>query len=715
MGRQLMILALIQNLALLASLAMGLQMLSRRLEQRPALLALITGVLFGAVGMVAMMTPLKFAPGVIYDGRSIILSLAGVFGGPLAAGVATVISGSYRLYLGGVGAAAGVTTIVESATLGVVLHYLRRRDEAWVGLLRLWAFAMLVHVLMLLAQLLIPGRGWEAILRIGPTVLICYPPCFLLIAQVFLDSERRRKTLDALSESEKTLRRIGDNLPLGFVYQVVRESDGRMRFLYLSAGAEQIYGYPVEALLKDSALFYGATVAEDQAVVTAAEAKSIRDMTVVTVEVRVRDRRNEVRTILLRSAPRRLGDGRVVWDGIATDISDRRRMEERLRQSQKMEAVGQLAGGVAHDFNNILAAILMQIGLLQEKKNLDLETREALTDLQHGAERAATLTRQLLIFSRRSVLDVKRLDLNALIENLLKMLRRLIGEHIQLTFTAATPSLRVEADAGMLEQVLVNLAVNARDAMPRGGQLWISSTRVELDHTSVQAHPQGAAGRFACLRVQDTGCGIEPALLRRIFEPFFTTKEVGKGTGLGLATVHGIVAQHHGWVEVESEVGKGSTFHVFLPEAKECQPEVGEPLTVPPTTPRGCETLLLVEDDEDVRRQLTRSLRSFGYEVLEATNGKEALLIWEKSHPHIELLLTDMLMPEGLTGLDLAREFRAKKAALKVIITSGYSPDLIPSNQGGGSQIAFLAKPYRPSVLAATVRSCLDAGSTPGG
>lgn len=289
------------------------------------------------------------------------------------------------------------------------------------------------------------------------------------------------------------------------------------------------------------------------------------------------------------------------YRGMDRDITERKRLEAQLRQAQKLEAIGQLAGGVAHDFNNILAATMMHLGLLQMNTHLDEETRQTLNDLEAEARRAAALTRQLLMFSRRSVLAVKPLDINAVVANLLKMLNRLIGEHIDLRFDGKAGLPLVEADAGMLEQVLMNLVVNARDALPKGGRIVISTALAGFDATDLAANPERRPGQFLCLAVSDTGCGMDAAIVKHIFEPFFTTKEAGKGTGLGLATVHGIVAQHKGWVELESEPGNGATFRVFLPALTEAAEQVV------PTRPveslrRGRETILLVEDEAQVRQ-----------------------------------------------------------------------------------------------------------------
>lgn len=389
------------------------------------------------------------------------------------------------------------------------------------------------------------------------------------------------------------------------------------------------------------------------------------------------------------------------------DISERKELEVRLRQAQKMEAVGQLAGGIAHDFNNLLSVILGHCSLLQEAASPEDESRESLAQIAHAAQRAADLTRQLLLFGRRQTMRETTLDLNALIDNLLKMLRRLIGEHIVLVFHGQAALPLVDADAGMMEQVAMNLSVNARDAMPQGGHLTIGTSTVEIMPDLAHANPEARPGRFVCLRVTDTGSGMDEATRKRVFEPFFTTKEAGKGTGLGLATVYSIVKQHRGWTEVESAPGQGCTFRVFLPVSTAPAPEaVSRPLDR--VAAGGHETVLLVEDEFAVRRMVAQCLRRHGYRVLEATTGVEAYVLWRRQADEIDLLLTDMVMPDRLTGWDLAQRLRAEKPGLKVVLASGYSLEMSHQGVPEGPGIAFLAKPFEMAALVATVRQCLD-------
>jgi len=386
----------------------------------------------------------------------------------------------------------------------------------------------------------------------------------------------------------------------------------------------------------------------------------------------------------------------------AGDITEKLNLEAQLRQSQKMESVGQLAAGVAHDFNNLLTIIQGHSGVIMARPNLNPELNDSAQAIYFASERAANLTRQLLMFSRKNILQPKLIDLREVVANMSKMLQRMIGEIINLQFQPPATLPFVHADAGMMEQVIMNLAVNARDAMFRGGTLTLNLQAVTITAAELQLHPQGRCGHFVRLDVCDNGHGMSPETQARIFEPFFTTKEVGKGTGLGLATVYGIVKQHEGWVEVTSELGKGTTFQVYYPTSAapgEIKPEVAS------GTPAagGKETILIVEDEPLLRDLAQLILREQGYNILQAQSGVEAVRIWERESINIDLLLTDMVMPEGMSGKDLAARLRLQRADLKVICMSGYSVEDI--RQGN---MVFLQKPYTPNSLVKTVRDCLD-------
>ena len=354
-------------------------------------------------------------------------------------------------------------------------------------------------------------------------------------------------------------------------------------------------------------------------------------------------------------------------------------LEEQVRNSQKMDAVGQLAGGIAHDFNNILTVIQGYTELIGCQGQLDDQTRAYSKQIAISAERASKLTRQLLTFSRKQVMQLKPVDVNAQLNTLAPMLQRLLGEQCQLNLHVQADLPAVVADAGMLEQVLVNLVVNARDAMPKGGRLIIETSLHQIDQDYCRIHPEAQPGRFLCLGVIDTGCGMAPETVEHIFEPFFTTKEVGRGTGLGLPTVYGIVQQHQGWIQVASEFGRGSAFKIFIPVANQAVanfPSNSQSSLVP----GGAETILLAEDEPLLRQMARNVLERYGYRILEAGSGPEALSAWKNSNSHVDLLLTDMVMPGGMTGRELALRLRDQDPSLKVLYTSGYSLDFVESD-----------------------------------
>jgi PAS domain S-box-containing protein len=396
--------------------------------------------------------------------------------------------------------------------------------------------------------------------------------------------------------------------------------------------------------------------------------------------------------------------------GLFRDVTAQKRLEDQLRQAQKMEAIGQLAGGVAHDFNNILTVIHGHASLLGTGGNLSPASNRSSQQIIQAAERAAGLTRQLLTFSRRQVMQPRRLDMNEVVNNMTKMLARILGEDITLQLNYFPQPALVQADSGMMEQVLLNLSVNSRDAMPKGGQLALRISVHELDGGQLPHHPDARPGRFVCLSATDTGCGIPPENLRRIFEPFFTTKEVGKGTGLGLATVYGIVKQHQGWIEVDSGVGKGTTFKVFLPCCNEGVGAVSEAAPQPPVR-GGSETILVVEDETPVRELVCNLLESHGYKILQAESGIKALEVWSQSKDRVDLVLTDLVMPDRMNGRELAERLWSERPHLKVIFTSGYSADVVGKDFVLRRGLNYLQKPYHPQQLAVTVRDCLDASN----
>jgi two-component system cell cycle sensor histidine kinase/response regulator CckA len=401
-----------------------------------------------------------------------------------------------------------------------------------------------------------------------------------------------------------------------------------------------------------------------------------------------------------------------VLELIAEDITDRRQLEEQLRQAQKMDAVGRLAGGVAHDFNNLLMVINGYTEVLLEQLEAGGEMHQKVQSIQQAADRAATLTRQLLAFSRKQLLELKVVDVNSVIGDMERLLRPLIGENIELVTRLFPGAGHTRADAGQLEQVIMNLVVNAKDAMPEGGKLTLQSSDVTVSQ-NLSEHRFIQPGRYAVISVSDTGHGMDKETQSRIFEPFFTTKEKGKGTGLGLSTVYGIVKQSNGYVFAQSELGAGTTFYVYLPRVEESAEEQS-PIKSQPNEAAGCETVLLVEDEESVRELVRVTLASRGYKVLEAENGECGLQIAEDFKEQIDILITDVVMP-GIGGRELAKKLLSLRPDISVLYLSGYTEDAVVTQGAVGPAIAFLQKPFTLQNLAKKVRDVLRArcASTP--
>jgi CheY-like chemotaxis protein len=376
-----------------------------------------------------------------------------------------------------------------------------------------------------------------------------------------------------------------------------------------------------------------------------------------------------------------------------------------------MEAVGRLAAGVAHDFNNILTVILGNTTMQLRREPLDENLGGALRQVVRAAEQATALTRQLLAYSRKQILLRRPLALTEVVEQTVGMLRRIIGEHIVIDLELAPQLPPIFADASNVDQVIMNLALNARDAMPEGGRLTISATKVEVDEAEPARHADAKPGAYVCLSVKDDGPGMDKETVGRIFEPFFTTKEQGKGTGMGLATVYGVLKQHDGWVEVESARGSGTEMRVFFPVSKHAVAEkrAANPTEVIASVPSERFTILVVEDEQMLRDFVTDALKSFGYRVLAAANGRQALEIWASHRDAIDLLLTDVVMPGLPSGRQLEQQLMKEKPDLKVIFTSGYSAELLGADFAQEREHSFLAKPYLTDSLARTVAAQLCA------
>jgi PAS domain S-box-containing protein len=527
------------------------------------------------------------------------------------------------------------------------------------------------------------------------TVLLVYIAVLAVTGLVLgAESAHRRHAESALLDAHENLRAIIQSSPLA-IYTLGRAGT----VLTWNAAAERLYGWRADEVLGRPL----PTTPEGEQLVLRNNVLGGQALTGMEVVRRRKD--GSSITINLSLAPLHGPGGAIVGVlAIAADLTALRQLEMQYRQSQKVEAVGQLAGGIAHDFNNILTAILSTTQLLLRDLPRGATARQDVEEIAGSARRAAGLTRQLLAFSRRQVLELKALDLNALVRNQERMLRRLISEQAELRIDVAPDLGTVRADAGQLEQVLLNLVVNACDAMPLGGVITISAKNVNVDRPYVEQHVPVLPGHYVLLSVHDTGIGMDASTKAHLFEPFFTTKEPGKGTGLGLATVYGIVKQSGGYIWAVSEPKQGATFKIYLPRSEEAAALLDTPVSAPSLN--GKETVLLVEDQGDVLRIMRRGLEALGYTVLAAKGGPEALALAARHEGTIDLLVTDVVMP-GMNGRDLAQGLSATRPETKVLYVSGY-PDQTIVHQGLlAPGLAFLQKPFAPDALARKIREVL--------
>ena len=493
---------------------------------------------------------------------------------------------------------------------------------------------------------------------------------------------------------------------------IVWEADAQtLAFTFVSPQAERMLGYPLSRWTEEPTFWSDHIHPDDRerAVNFCRQSTKERrdhefEYRMLAADGRVVQLRDIVTVVVEQNQAVRLR-------GLILDITKQKMLEEHLRQTQKMEAIGQLSGGVAHDLNNLLTVVKGHTGLLRARNLITPEIAEPVQQIEKAADRAASLTRHLLAFSRQQIMQPVVLNLNGMVFSLTKMLRRLLSESIEMVVECAPQPLLIRADEGMVEQVLLNLVVNARDALPSTGSLRITTGLVDFDEPGALAKLSRRPGAFVCLVVSDTGSGIPPEILPRIFEPFFTTKEIGKGTGLGLASAYGIMQQHGGWIEAESEVGRGTTLRVYFPRlASAVEEKSEEPGS--PVLRGGHEGILLVEDESAVREVAEVALVGLGYRVFPASDGRAALQVWDTHRHEIQLLLTDLVMPGGISGRDLALRLRTSAPKLPVIYMSGYSKDLAGGEFPLKEDANFLTKPFDLASLASMVRVGIDRGAS---
>lgn len=529
--------------------------------------------------------------------------------------------------------------------------------------------------------------------------------------RVIRELAERKRIETVLMESEERYHHIAANAP-GMVYQFVLHPDGTVALTFVSEGCRDIYDMEPEAIIRNPMSVIDIIHPEDRPGYDLSVAESARSLAAWKWKGRMVLSSGKLKWIQGASRPERQADGSVIWDGLLMDVTESmeakealRETEEELRQAQKMEAIGRLAGGIAHDFNNLLAIVLLHSDLLLKRLAPGDPARRRAEEIKSASHRAASLTRQLLAFSRRQVLQPKVINLNEAVANMSNMLRRLIGEDINL-LTVLEPELgRVKADPGQVEQVIMNLAVNARDAMPGGGKLIIETKNVFLSEEYASRHASVTSGQYIRLTVSDTGHGMDKETQERIFEPFFTTKDLGKGTGLGLSTVYGIVKQSGGDIWVYSEQGIGTTFKVYLPLSEDAAVE--DKVNIKEPESRGTETVLLAEDEGMVRRVAREVLEMQGYRVLEARDVQEALAISATHDGLIHILLTDVVMP-GMSGREIAAQILLSRSQMKVLYMSGYTDDAIVQHGVLDEGTSFIEKPFTSDALLCKLREVLD-------
>ncbi|HEY5885692.1 MAG TPA: PAS domain S-box protein [Pyrinomonadaceae bacterium] len=513
-------------------------------------------------------------------------------------------------------------------------------------------------------------------------------------------TERRRAERESI-ETEQRCSDLVEN-----VRDIIYTHDLEGRFTSLNRAGEQITGYTrTEALsltLEDVVMPSHLQEAKEKL------ARKLAGDSIAVHELDIRTKNGQVLTVEINGHPIYQNDVPIGMQGVARDVTERRQLEDQLRQAQKMESIGTLAGGIAHDFNNLLTIINGYTGLLLKELDDDHNVTEKLEEIRQAGARASSLTHQLLAFSRKQLLRPKTLDLNAIVHEISRMLQRLIGEDIELITILDPSPHRIQADPGQISQVIMNLAVNARDAMPQGGKLTIETTDAFLDEEYCRHHLGAKVGNYLMFSVSDTGCGMTAHTRRHLFEPFFTTKGTGQGTGLGLSTVYGIVKQSGGYIEVQSEIGCGSTFKVYLPLVdREDDTVPAEPEKLNGNLLRGSERVMLVEDEEAVRTLAKEILETCGYEVLEAQDGIEALSMQEISNGAIDLLLTDVVMPR-MGGRELMDHLSQRHPHLRVLYMSGYTDDAILRHGLDTGTADLILKPFTPDCLASKVREVLD-------
>ncbi len=749
---------LILNLSLIVTLNISSFYLGRSWARFKILGSLGLGLISGCIAVLGMLRPVNLGPGLIFDGRSVILYLCALFSGPWAALASCLPALAYRSYLGGSGLLTGISVILTSSLIGLGARFLFRQKPQEPKLPQIYLGAILVHLVMLALMLLLPaGRGPSVIKQIGLPVILLYPLAALLAAKLYLDQRRHYKALSELKESQTES--MLNEACLAGLFRIANHQDRDVQELLDYALSECIkltgsrfgYIYFYDAAKKEFTLNTWSRGVMDACKVAHPQTKYQLDKTGIWGEA-VR----QGRPIILNdyaaenslkkgvpeghaplknflTIPVSSGGNIVAVVGVANkegdyDDSDVRQLslmmdsvwniaqrslerEEKenlkaqLVQSQRMDSIGRLAGGVAHDFNNMLGVILGYIQLALDKLDEGHPVVSKLLEARKATERSVDLTRQLLTFASKQIVQPTIIDLNQAVDGLLSMLKRLIGENIELAWNPGEGQLCVNMDPSQLDQLLTNLCVNARDAISGQGRVRIETELKQPSDDLFQKFPTMERGHFLRLRVSDSGCGMDAETMARIFEPFYSKKERGKGSGLGLATVYGIVKQNHGSVDVHSTLEQGSVFDIYLPQAGSARLEGGKINSEEPSSGRG-EKILVVEDEKDLLAMVCDMLRALGYEPLAAASPEEALR--RAAQEDYDLILSDVIMP-GMNGKELSRRIKELHPKAALIFMSGYTGNIIDQEELGSEGAFFIQKPFTQLELTRIISQALSA------
>jgi PAS domain S-box-containing protein len=691
---------LIYNLALLVALSIISGFIGKRWKH--ALQGtLLQGLLFGSAAVIGMLRPLVLAPGLIFDGRSVMISLCGLFFGTPAAAVAGAMSLTCRIFQGGVGTAMGISVILSSALIGVFFHFRWIRRDIDITAARLFGFGMIVHIVMLALTSLLPFHMiLSTIQRIGPPVILTYPLATVLIGKILSDLQARERSRKIMKRTKERFKMLVNNAPFGMVL-IGRDAS----FLIINPKFKETFGYEETDVPTGKAWFEKAFPEPEY------RQKVIAAWIDDNKYARQGEQRPRIFTVTCKNGEKKVinfipvalskNEQMMTTVDITRDVE----MEERFRQAERLESVGRLAAGVAHDLNNMLSPILGNAELMILDQDPASKIYRRAQGIIQAAERSRDLVAQLLAFGRKQMLVKQSLDLCRIVEDIKKLIHRTIRENIRTKTILCAEPCPVYADLGRIGQILMNLCVNAQDAMPDGGTLTIEVRHAQIDESDSEMLVAAPAGEYVMLSVSDTGSGIDKETQQHIFEPFFTTKNE-LGTGLGLATVYGIVKQHEGHIQVISEPDKGTAFKIFLPLIQVELTETKE-VAAPQSTPHGSETVLVVEDNEMTREVASSILKHLGYTVFSAAGGNEALSFLGTHREPVDLLLTDVVMPD-MDGKTLYEIIAQTFPNIRVLFMSGYAQNTIARHGVLDEGIPFIHKPFSIENLAAKVRETLS-------